>query len=130
MKSPFVLLIAYVSSGFKYTKYSEFTLTSGRVALGVFRALSRLSPPKVGLLPLLFPRVVDSMNGLSRRGFSISGAGASGIGSVGRVGVAAVVGEWGESVFESKRGEESFATSSSGVSAEMPMSSPLICEVI
>ena len=37
-----------------------------------------------------------------------------------------MVGEGGEViVFESKRGEESLATSSSGVSAEMPMSSSI-----
>ena len=69
------------------------------------------------------------MNGLSRRGFSISGAGAScGIGSVGRA-AAEVVGEGeGEAatvvVFESQlRGDESLATNSSGVSAEIAMSS-------
>ena len=55
---------------------SDGLLTSGRVVLGVFR---RLSPDKVGLLPFLFPRVVESMKGLSRRGFNISGAGARGI---------------------------------------------------
>ena len=92
--------------------------------------MRRLSPPaKVGLLPplLLFPRVVESMKGLSRRGFSMSGAGVScGIGSVGRA-AAEAVGEGGEAtvvVFESQlRGEESLATNSSGVSAEMAMSS-------
>ena len=98
--------------------------------MGVFnRPLRRLSPPaKVGLLPplLLFPRVVESMKGLSRRGFSMSGAGAIGIGSVGRA-AAEAVGEGGQAtvvVFESQlRGEESLATNSSGVSAEMAMSS-------
>ena len=99
--------------------------------MGVFiRPLRRLSPPaKVGLLPpLLLPRVVESMKGLSRRGFSMSGVGAIGIGSVGRAAAEAVGEGEGEAatvvVFESQlRGEESLATNSSGVSAEMAMSS-------
>ena len=55
------------------------TISGTAAAVEVLRPFRRLSPAKVGLLPFLFPRVVERMKGLSSSGFNISGAGASGI---------------------------------------------------